>query len=139
MQLIPFPDVPATTLEGLSKVYELEAKAGELPQLDLPIKHTFHAGMYTRTITVPAGVFITGALIKIPTMLIVNGDCLIYTGAEAKRLTGYHVMTAAAGRKQAFVAISDTQITMAFATDAVTVEDAEREFTDEVDKLKHGD
>ena len=44
-------------------------------------------------------------------------------------------MLGAAGRKQAFLAITDTALTTTFPTAAVTVEEAEAEFTDETDLL----
>jgi hypothetical protein len=53
---------------------------------------------------------------------------------------GYAVLPASAGRKQAFVAQADTRLTMVFPTSAKTVEQAEREFTDEIYLLgsRHG-
>ena len=41
----------------------------ECPQVAIQTTHHFHAGLYSRTIRIPAGVMITGALIKIPTLL----------------------------------------------------------------------
>jgi len=86
-------------------------------------------------VMVPAGVLITGVLIKIATLLIVQGDALVYIGGEPTRLNGYNVVPAAAGRKQAFIAESDVYLTMIFPTDALDVDEAERQFTDEVELL----
>lgn len=106
-------------------------------QVQIATHHTIHAGMYARTITIPAGVRLTGALIKRATMLIVNGDVDTNVG----RVCGYHVIAASARRKQAFLAHSDTQITMIFPTNAKTAEEAEAEFTNEADMLfsRHGE
>jgi hypothetical protein len=127
----PIESLPAMTGEAVDKVREAEAKLLNLPQVDIPVHHNLHAGMYARTITIPAGVAITGALIKIPTILIVDGHCEVFTGAESVVMTGYHVLQASAHRKQVFLAYSDTTMTMLFPTAATTVEQAENEFTDE--------
>lgn len=128
--------ITAMSPEAIQRVYDLEAVQLAInPDATLPTKHVLHAGMYARTIVVPAGLAITGALVKIPTVLLVNGDAYVTIGEGVQRLTGYNVIPASAGRKQAFSAISDTYITMAFATAARTVEEAEREFTDQAAQL----
>ncbi len=53
----------------------------------------------------------------------------------AVEVAGYTVFSASAGRKQAMVALTDTYLTMLFPTDAKTVDEAERAFTDEYDLL----
>lgn len=132
----PMHTLPAMTSESIDLVREAEEKAKKLPQIDLPTSHTLHAGMYARTITIPAGVAITGALIKIPTILVVDGHCEVFTGAETVELRGHHVLQASAHRKQVFLAHADTHLTMVFPTSATTVEQAENEFTDEADRLQ---
>jgi hypothetical protein len=117
------------------QVRVLEDAALKLPQLYLEPEHALHAGMYIRTIMVPAGVMITGALIKCPTVLIFNGDATVYTSNGLEQWTGYRVILAPAQRKQAFLAHEDTWLTAMFATKATTVEEAENEFTDEPDRL----
>lgn len=120
---------------GINKVRQLESVALELPQVHIPTDHVFHAGMYARTIKIPAGVVLTGAQIKIPTILIISGDTLVCGEDGATRYTGYHVALGQCWRKQAFYALQDTYFTMLFPTDAATVDEAERQFTDEYEKL----
>ena len=92
-----------------------------------------------QTCFLPAGIVMTGALIKIATTLVIHGDCFVwFGGGKSQRITGYAVLPAQAGRKQAFRAVSDTHITMMFPTQAKTVPEAEREFTDEADRLAPG-
>jgi hypothetical protein len=67
--------------------------------------------------------------------LIVHGHCIVYIGDQSKELHGYNVLAASAGRKQAFIAVTDTYLTMIFVTDAKTVAEAEDEFTDEAHLL----
>jgi hypothetical protein len=83
----------------------------------------------------PAGCLITGALIRIPTMLIFSGELVAYIGGDTIALNGYNVVPASANRKQAFYAVTNSYLTMLFATDAKTIEDAESEFTDEANLL----
>lgn len=122
--------------EAIDKVRRLEAVAREMPQVAIRIDHALHAGLYARTAFVPAGVMITGVLIKIATLLIVQGDAAVYVDGGPMQLRGYNVVPAAAGRKQAIVALTDVHLTMVFSTAATTVEEAEAEFTDEVDELQ---
>jgi hypothetical protein len=78
---------------------------------------------------------VTGVLITIPTVLIVSGHATLFIGGEDVELKGYAVIPASAGRKQAVYAHADTLFTMLFPTAARTVEEAEREFTDEPERL----
>lgn len=127
--------IPAMTPGAIGKIRQFETHLRALPQCPLDTDHVLHAGVYTRTVMLPAGVVITGALIKVATILAVSGDCTVSLGDEVIRVTGFHVIAAAAGRKQAFAVHKDTFLSMSFATSARSVEEAEREFTDEADML----
>ncbi len=127
--------LPAMSVEAIDKVRILELGNSQLPQIDINTSHVIHGGMYARTIMIPAGVLLTGALIKIATILITQGDVIVYIGDKAIELSGYNVLPASANRKQAFVTKTDTFLTMIFPSDANNIEAAETEFTDEVDIL----
>lgn len=127
--------LPVMGRSEVESVRQLEEAALHLPQVPIPTDHVFHAGMYARTIKIPAGVALTGAQIKIPTILIISGDALIYGEGGATRYAGYHVALGQCGRKQAFYALQDTYLTMLFPTGATTVDAAEKAFTDEYEKL----
>lgn len=135
----PAPRIAAMTPVAIDAVRRLEAAARGLPperRASIATGHVIHGGMYARTIRVPAGAAITGALVEVATILVIDGDTLVHVGDEAPlRLAGRHVVPASAGRKQAFVALADTHITMMFPTAARTVEEAERAFTAEADRL----
>ena len=135
LTVTPAPAIPAMMPAALDAVYRFEEEMRKLPQIDMPTRHVIHGGMYARTITVPAGCAITGALIKRATLLIVNGDATVFVGEGSVRMQGYNVLAASAGRKQAFFAHGDTEITMVFPTCATSVAEAEREFTDEHELL----
>lgn len=125
------PSAPA----AVARVEKLEEQLKLLPQVEIHTQHVIHAGLYARTITIPAGVALTSARIKRATLLIVSGDVIVSGSGQPFRVTGHHVLPASAGRKTAWYAVEDTELTMLFPTSARTVEDAEREFTDEVDTL----
>lgn len=129
------PGLPAMAPADVENVGKLQDYMLGLPQVAIATHHHFHAGLYARTIRIPAGVVITGALIRIPTLLIVSGHATVFIGGESIELAGYHVLPGQAGRKQVFAARTDTDLTMLFATDAKTIEQAEAEFTDEADLL----
>jgi hypothetical protein len=126
----------ATTPPTIADVRALERHVLTLPQTPIATHHVLHGRMYVRTILIPAGTVLTGALIRVPTMVIVAGDALVTLGdGGSMRLAGYHVLPASAGRKTAFVTHADTHVTMIFPTAARTVEEAEAEFTEEADGL----
>lgn len=123
--------------EGVvAAIRAVEAEAAGRPQVPIRTGHVLHAGLYSRTVLIPKGTLITGTLIKIATLLIVAGDAAVFVSDRTVlELKGYNVVPAEAGRKQAIAAQSDVHLTMIFPTSATTVEEAEREFTDEADLL----
>lgn len=133
--------LPSTSERALARIREIEEIVLKVPQIEMITHHVIHAGMYSRTIMVPKGTVLTGALVKIPTTLIVCGTASVLIGDDEEVLVdGYHVLAASANRKQAFIAHEDTFITMSFKTTAQCVEEAEIEFTDEHTRLmsRHG-
>lgn len=126
--------ISAATPEALEKIAGVEKKMRSMPQIHIQTEHMFHAGMYARTIRLAARVAITSVLIKIPTVIVVNGKCRVYAG-EWVDFEGYNVIPAAAGRKMIYVTEQPTQITMIFSSEAKTVDEAEQEFTDEAEWL----
>ena len=132
---IGLPGIETMSPAAIDKVRRLERAALQLPQVAIETGHVLHAGLYARTIRIPAGVLITGALVRVATLLVVEGDVVVFVDGQPMALTGYHVLPAAAGRKQAFLARADTHLTMIFPSRAASVAEAEAEFTDEADSL----
>lgn len=127
--------IPPMSPAAIERVTALQEVLLQCPQSDLVTHHVIHAGLYARTIRMPAGTVMVGALIKIPTLVIVNGHATVTVGDETVELCGYQVIPASAGRKQAWAAHADTDITLLFPSDARTVEQAEVQFTDDADLL----
>lgn len=107
----------------------------EFPDLDLPLKQWITDGIYYRTLFLPAGFVIISAMVKIPTTILITGDCLATIGDHVERFTGICNVKASANRRVAYRALEDTFITMYFKTSATDVTEAEKEMTDEFNLL----
>lgn len=126
--------LPASrNLDALARVQEF--MLAETPQIPIRTEHVIHGGMYARTIRLQPGTLICGCHYIVPTMLVVNGTARVYVADGWMDMAGYNVLPASSGRKQLFLAITEVEITMLFATSAKTVQEAENEFTDEADLL----
>lgn len=125
----------STRDESIRRIRQLEESLRQREQIEFSTQHVFHAGLYSRTVRIPAGVVFTSVLIKIPTLVILNGTCDVLTGSTGLRFEGYNVLSGSAGRKTAYITRTDVELTMVFPTSAKTVEEAEAEFTDEADTL----
>lgn len=133
--LIAENSLPPTPADTLCRINAVENYILSLPQIEIRTEHILHGGLYARTIRLAPGVVITGALVKVPTILIVHGKCSVFVGNGWVKMDGYNVIAASKGRKQIFVTSEETSITVVFRTDAKTIEEAEEEFTDDAEKL----
>ena len=120
---------------AIDRVRQFDAILKTMPQVDIETSHVIHAGMYSRTIMIPAGTILTGVLIKIATIVIISGDVTAYIDGKPVEFHGYNILAASAKRKQAFLAHTDTHVTMIFPSSAVSIDEAEEQFTDEFDLL----
>lgn len=128
-------DLLPTSESGIAEVQVLEALNLAKPPANVPTEHFIHAGCYVRTCHIPAGVVLTSALIKVPTVVIIHGSVLVRTDGETHPVRGSAVLRGMAGRKVAYFAETDTEITMVYATRKAVPEDCEPEFTDEFEQL----
>lgn len=134
--------IPAMSDVAIAMARRMEVANSSRPQMDVRIEDDLYAGVYARTMIVPElppgrSCLITGVFIKIPTLLLADGDALLYLGEDMPRsLTGSKIIRAEAGRKQVYLAQSHFRLTMTFATQAKTKAEAEAEFTDEPDMLQ---
>lgn len=117
-------------------VTALEREVLALPQTDLRTEHALMGKVYARTITVPAGTVLTGALHKKDHINIVEGDITVTTDEGPRRITGYHVFTVKAGSKRAGFAHSDTKWTTVCHTELTDIEAIEDEMTDDSARLQ---
>lgn len=121
--------------QSLDAVRRLERALLQLPQVDLPTEHIMHGGLSARTITIPAGTVLTGALTRLDNVCVVCGDITVTTDDGVRRLTGVHVIPASAGAKRAGVAHADTTWVTLHRTDLQGAEAIEDEMSSESAQL----
>ena len=114
----------------------LEAHLLEQPQVDLGTQHLIHGGLYARTIFIPAGTVLTGALTMADNVCVVCGDITVTTDEGPQRLSGYHVLPARAGSKRVGVTHADTWWTTLIPTPLTEVAAIEEAMTPEADRLQ---
>ena len=76
-----------SSLAGIDKVRRLGEVLKALPQIPFITEHLLHAGMYTRTVRLPPDTVCAAVLIKLPTVLIIQGACRVYSDDELIEVT----------------------------------------------------
>lgn len=120
----------------LEAVRRLEEELYKLPQIDLHTMHQVFGGMCARTIFIPRGTALTGALTKRDNLCIVHGEILVTTDEGTVHLAGFNVLPAKAGAKRAGFALSDTIWTTIWTTELQDISAIEDEMTDESTMLQ---
>ena len=97
---------------SLEKIQRLEAEMFKLPQIELQTDHTFGPGFYARTITIPAGVTLTGKIHATEHIFIVSkGDITLVTEDGSRRVQAPFQMVCRPGLKRAGHAHAETVCT----------------------------
>lgn len=138
MSTIPTPadfDI-AIGMPSVDQVRRLEELILQAPQVDLGTRHVVFGGMCARTIFVPAGTVLTGALTNIDNICVINGDITVTTDEGPKHLVGFNVLPACKGAKRVGIAHADTWWTTLWKTDLEDVTEIEDEFTTEASQLQ---
>lgn len=117
-------------------VRRMEDMLLQLPQIDLHTEQLVHGGMAARTIFIPAGTVLTGALTNIDNLCVAFGDITVTTDDGPKRLTGFNVIPSMAGAKRAGVAHTDTWWVTLHRTDLTDLKAIEEEMTYEAERLQ---
>lgn len=128
-------DLQSTSAEGQQRLARLREVLETLPAVHLDTVQKLYAGCYSRTLFIPAGTVVESVEIKCATQLVVVGHARFSDGDHTTEVNGVHVFTGLPGRKGACYAISDVVTVMFFASGAKTFDEAEHEFTNEVDDL----
>lgn len=98
--------------EQIRPVFELEKHLQQLPQVDLPVCHDFCSGIYARTLIIPAGVCLTGAIHKDESFFVVRSGVLIVTTDEGTQQVGPGFMSVTRPHsKRAGLAVTDVVCT----------------------------
>lgn len=129
--------LPSLTPEKDTLMTAIKERAQALPQVALKTHHVIHAGLYCRTVQIPAGIFIVGAKIIKPTLVTICGSARLFEGSidQYTDISGYAVIPGEKNRRMLMLALTDVSLSMTFVTSATTVQEAEQEFTDEYEEL----
>ena len=93
-------------------IYRLEGAILELPQVKMPVQHEFCAGLYARTMHIPAGTILTGAVHREESFFLVRkGDLIVSTDTGPKRLGAGDMSISRINTKRAGIALTDVEVT----------------------------
>jgi quercetin dioxygenase-like cupin family protein len=93
-------------------IYRLEAELLKLPQVDMPVEHHHCAGLYARTMRIPAGTVLTGAIHRHECFFLLRQGELAVTSADGVRyLQAGDMLVTPAGSKRAGVAVTACVVT----------------------------
>lgn len=129
---------PANLLAGMpdpESVRALESIMLQLPQRKLDVSHVVHGGMCARSMFIPAGTVLTGALTNCDNICVVFGDITVTTDDGPQHIVGFHVLPAKAGAKRAGVTHGDTWWTTIHCTEYTDIAAIEDEMTSESSML----
>lgn len=127
--------IPSTSPGANAYLMEQAIEMSNHPEqvFDPPIEHWITDGIYYRATAIPPYSVIVSCMIKPPTDIVVVGNCLVTVGDHVEHLLGMRHIKASPNRRVAYKSLDgDVFILMYFKTKASTVEEAEKEMTDEV-------
>lgn len=126
----------ATTRDHVEALEERLLALPQEQQTQFKTTHALSGGVYARTIFIPAGSRLVGAVHNKDHINVLVGDISVLTDDGAARLTGFHVLPTGAGMKRAGYAHADTTWTSLIRTDLTDLEAIEDEITPESEKLQ---
>jgi len=108
-----------------------EDYAKDQPQVDIPVIHHIHGGMYGREITIRKDTTLTGQIYKFDHFdIMISGDITVSTeGTEPVRLTGFNIFKGLSGKKRAGYAHEDTRWITFHPFDGINGEQIQEEIT----------
>lgn len=93
-------------------IYRLEAEILKHPQVEMPVEHEFCKGLYARTMFIPAGTVLTGAVHADESFFLVRqGELIVTTDHGTVRMTVGSMAVTKANTKRAGVAMTDVVVT----------------------------
>lgn len=114
------------TFVSIDQIIAIENELKKHEQVELPIEHDFINGVYARTMHIPAGVILTGAVHRHDCFTVVRyGDISIYTDDGMKRFKTGDMIPSMAGIKRLGLSHAETLIT-GFMANPDNEKDAEK-------------
>lgn len=94
------------------QIFALEKEILAQPQTEIPVTHEFCNGVYARTIRIPAGVILTGAIHKEESFFIVrSGQILVTTDTGVAHVGPGFMSVTRPGEKRAGLALTECEVT----------------------------
>jgi mannose-6-phosphate isomerase-like protein (cupin superfamily) len=99
--------------EGHKALYKLEKSMMRLPQVETPTASDFCKGVYARTIFIPKGTLLSGAIHKDECFFVVRSGALVSTHGddEPQYISAGYMAITPAGSKRMAVALTDVVVT----------------------------
>lgn len=114
------------SLENLNtrdKIFAAEAFMKEQPQVEIQVRHDFSQGVYARTITIPAGVVLTGEIHKFKQLNILSKGCMqVYTEEGIRKVEAPFIVVSPPGTKRIAHTLTECVWTTIHGTDETDVE-----------------
>jgi hypothetical protein len=112
------------------KIEALQKALESIPQVECPVRHFFSPGLYTREMTIPAGITAVGATHKTRHLTTVKGHCLIESDEGMKEVNGFAAFISMPGIKRAAHAITETVVTTFHETEETDMDKLAELLTD---------
>lgn len=114
-------------------IERLEHKMRQMPQVEVPVEHTFGPGFYARTITIKEGTTLVGKVHKTEHIfMVVSGDITLVTEEGKKRVQGPYQVVCKPGTKRAGYAHTDTVCTNIHITAETDLTALEQQLIDNI-------
>ena len=117
---------------NMPEILALEKVLLTLEQVECPVSHYHIDGVYVRSMFIPAGTVLTGAIHnKENVSILAQGTIRVTNGTESKVITAPYVMVDQAGIKRLGVAETDVTFINVWRTDLTDIESLEKELRSE--------
>jgi hypothetical protein len=116
-------------LQGnMPEILALEKVLLTLEQVDCPITHYHIEGVYVRSMFIPAGTVITGAIHnKENISILAQGSIRVTNGTESVLISAPHIMVDKPGIKRLGVSETDVTFINVLRTDLTDIDELEKE------------
>lgn len=129
--------IQETTKEANDYLVNKACEMIEQENVEVPIEHWIDDGVYYRATYLQPGTVIVSSMMKVPTTIVVVGNCLVTVGDHVEHLLGMKHIKASANRRVAYRSLDGGVFILMYfkVASATTVEEAEKEMTDEYNLL----
>lgn len=117
---------------NMPEILALEKVLLTLEQVECPVSHYHIEGVYVRSMFIPAGTVLTGAIHnKENVSILAQGTIRVTNGTESKVITAPYIMVDQPGIKRLGVAETDVTFINVWRTDLTDIESLEKELRSE--------